>query len=216
MGLNCACPPAASLPTVTIPQCLESFGQINKVVFQRIVASAGIKNKISASFNAKATWTPFFTASDGTKMVISPFVSNPEVTPGAKKTYGGGNATPGGATLIIGAETTTVTARMDNMPQSVVKAMKTLMCEELGVYLINERGDVAAIGETVPPPGGIGDPTVEYSPIPISSLFIGDKGLGGLDEPDYNAIEWEFKPDWSDNLRIVKVDFDPLTELTNA
>lgn len=212
MGLNCACPPAASLPTVTIPQCLESFGQINKVIFQRITSGLGAKNKIATGFPVKATWTPFFTASDGTKMVISPFISNPEVTPGAKKTYGGGNATPGGATLIIGAETTTVTARMDNMPQSVVKAMKVLMCEEVGVYLINERGDIAGIGITTTGQ----NPTTEYFPIPISSLFIGDKGLGGLDEPDFNAIEWEFKPNWSNDLKIVKMEFDTLTELVNA
>lgn len=211
MGLNCACPPAASLESFTVPKCLESFGQVNKVIFQRITESDGVKNVISTDISKKATWTPLFAASDGTKTLISPFVSNPTTTPGDKKTYGGGNATPGGVIKVIGSEPTTFEAQMEDMQQSTIASMKKLMCEEVGVYLINERGDIACLATKS------GEPeTTEYRPIPITSLFIGDKGLGGLDNPDSNAIEWSFKPNWSDELVIVKTEFDALTELTNV
>jgi hypothetical protein len=45
------------------------------------------------------------------------------------------------------------------------------------------------------------------------------KKLGGFEEPDSNAIEWNFFPNWSDKLYIIKrdtLDFDPLSELTNV
>lgn len=209
MGLNCQCPPAAALTGFVIPQCLESFGQVNKVVFQRIESAAGTKNKITDA-KVLANWTPAMTAADGTKAVITPFLSNPEVTPGDKKTYGGGNATPGGVVMVIGSEPTTFTAKMDNIPQTVISAMKKLMCEKVGVYLINERGDIGCISATV-------GAATNHFPIPVSGLFIGDKALGGLDDPDSNAIEWSFKPDWSDNFVIIKpTDFDALSQLTNT
>jgi hypothetical protein len=212
MGLNCACPPAASLTGFAIPECLEGFGQVNKVIFQRIFSAAGTKNKLIGDPAALASWTPAFLADDGTKMVITPYVSNPTVTAGAKKTYGGGNATPGGLIKIIGAEPTAFTAQFDDMPQSVIKAMKALMCENVGVYLVNERGQIGLKKVTID-----GTPvTYEYMPIPIASLFIGDKVLGGLDNPDTNAIEWNWPANWSDDFAVITPNFDALGALVNS
>lgn len=212
MGLNCQCPPAASLAGFEIPQCLDSFGQVNKVIFQRVLDGDGDKNEITAP-TTLASWTPAFAAADGTKMVISPFVYNPTTTAGAKKTYGGGNATPGGVVDIIGAEPTTFEAELTNMPQSsVIKVLKQMMCENVGVYLINERGQIGGIKTvTSGSPGA-----VKLAPIPVQSLFIGDKAFGGLDEPDKNALEWSFKPNWSDDFGTVTPEFDALTVLTNT
>jgi hypothetical protein len=54
-----------------------------------------------------------------------------------------------------------------------------------------------------------------FYPIPIRSLFIGDKTHGGLEAPDSNAIQFAFLPNYSDNLSIqVPTDFNPLTDLT--
>ena len=59
--------------------------------------------------------------------------------------------------------------------------------------------------------------TVEYMPIPIRSLYIGDKIHGGLEAPDSNAISWSFLPNYSDDLAIVApTDFNPLTDLVPA
>ena len=55
--------------------------------------------------------------------------------------------------------------------------------------------------------------------IPVGKFFIGDKNLGGFEEPDSNAIEWSFFPNWSDDLDIVKAsefDYNPLTDLVNV
>lgn len=211
MGLNCECPASETLEGFMVPECLEDFGQVNKVIFQRVMDSAGKKNKLSGDPKLLASWTAGFSATDSTKMVITPFLSNPAITPGAKKTYGGGNATPGGIVKVIGAEPTEFTGQYDSMPQpEVIKPLKKMMCESAGVYLINERGQIGAIAKE-----GALD-AVEYYPIPISSLFIGDKAFGGLDGPDTNAIEWSFKPNWSDDFVVISpTDFDSLSELAN-
>ena len=87
-----------------------------------------------------------------------------------------------------------------------------MQCESwganLGIFIFDENGAI----------GAIKDATKEgiFYPIPIRSLFIGDKTLGGLEAPDSNAIQWSFLPNWSDDLAIVAPAFNPLTDLKTA
>ena len=209
MGLNCGCPAGAHLADLSIPDCKESLGQIQKVIFQRIKQADGTKNTI-ANPAVKASWTALMSASNGTKCIISPYIQGPTTEPGAARTWGGGNDSLGGMTIVIGAEPTTFSGNIYQESQSVIKVLKTYMCENIGVYLIDETGRIGCIAD-VP-----ANPTA-YSPIPIQSFFVGDKNLGGFDAPDGNAISWSFPPNWSDNLVIVTpTDFNPLTDLVNA
>lgn len=209
----CKCPAAAALPNIPDFTCAESFGQIQKVAFQRLYKSAGEKNSFTtAGIEVKASWTQLLSADDETKVVVSPYIQAPTAEAGAPRTFGGGNETLGGIEEIIGREPTPFTAVMRKMPQSLIKALKDLQCESdsqnLGVYLFDENGAI----------GALQDPktaTTHY-PIPIRSLFIGDKTLGGFEAPDSNAIQWTFLPNWSDDLAIiVPKDFNPLTDLKN-
>lgn len=210
----CKCP-AAVLPNIPDFTCAEGFGQIQKVAFQKLYKSAGGKNSFTslASIEEEASWTPLLSADDDTKVVVSPYIQAPTAEAGAPRTFGGGNETLGGIEEIIGREPTSFTAVMRKMPQSLIKALKDLQCESdsqnLGVYLFDENGAI----------GALQDPTTKttHYPIPIRSLFIGDKTLGGLEAPDSNAIQWTFLPNWSDDLAIiVPRDFNPLTDLKNA
>lgn len=211
----CKCPAGTALPDIPVTNCPESFGQIQKVAFQRLRKSDGEKNKFetSAEIEKKASWTPLLSANDDTKVVISPYIQAPTAEAGAPRTFGGGNETLGGIEEIVGREPTSFTGVMRKLPQKVIKAMKDLQCESwgenLGVYLFDENGAI----------GAIQDPTTAttYYPIPIRSLFIGDKTLGGYETPDSNNIQWAFLPNWSDDLAIVAPeDFNPLTDLINA
>ena len=211
MGLICDCPLAASLPDVPLSDCPDSFGQIQKVIFQRLENAVGVKNKFdktSKQITKKASWTALLEASDGTKVVVSPYIQAPATEAGAARTYGGGNETLGGIELTIGREPTVFTGTLLQENQLIVSALKKLQCEgALGIFLIDENGEIGALADDP------ADPT-EYYPIPIYGLFIGDKTLGGLEAPDSNAIEWKFKPNWSDNLvRLKPEDFNPLTDL---
>lgn len=211
MGLVCDCPLAEALPDVPVFDCPDSFGQIQKVLFQRLESAAGVKNEFvndSNDITKKASWTAFLEASDGTKIVASPYLAAPTTEPGAARTYGGGNETPGGIEINIGREPTAFTGSLLQQSQLTVKALKQLQCEgALGIYLVDENGEIGAIADNPEKP-------TKYSPIPIYGLFIGDKSLGGLENPDTNAIQWKFMPNWSDNLvRVKPEDFNALTDL---
>ena len=149
MGLNCGCPAGAHLADLSIPDCKESLGQIQKVIFQRIKQADGTKNTI-ANPAVKASWTALMSASNGTKCIISPYIQGPTTEPGAARTWGGGNDSLGGMTIVIGAEPTTFSGNIYQESQSVIKVLKTYMCENIGVYLIDENGR-SAVSPTVRP-----------------------------------------------------------------
>lgn len=203
------------MPDIPVSNCPESFGQIQKVAFQRLYKSSGEKNsfKTDAGIEKKASWTLLLSADDDTKIVISPYIQAPTAEAGAARTFGGGNETLGGVEEIVGREPTPFTGVMRKLPQKIIKALKELQCESwgdnLGVYLFDENGAIGAIQDAK-------TATIHY-PIPIRSLFIGDKTLGGYEAPDSNNIQWAFLPNWSDDLAIiVPEDFNPLTDLKAA
>lgn len=211
MGINCGCPAGAHLADLEIAECKESLGQIQKVIIQRIYKTTGEKNSIPAeNFKTKAALAALASASDGTKIIISPYIQNPTTEPGAARTFGGGNQTLGGIEIVIGREPTAFSGIIYQESQSVIKTLKGYSCENIGVYLIDENGSIAALTE---------DSGASYMPIPVGKFFVGDKKLGGFEEPDSNSIEWNFFPNWSDNLVIVKAtefDYNPLTDLVNV
>lgn len=207
----CKCPAAAALPDVPAITCAETFGQIQKVAFQRLTKADGSKNSFTsaAAITLLASWTPKLSAADDTKIVVSPYIQAPTAEAGAARTFGGGNETLGGVEDIIGREPTPFTGVIRKAPQAVIKALKEMQCESwsdnLGIFLFDENGAIGAIED--------GTTAGTYYPIPIRSLFIGDKTLGGLEAPDSNAIQWSFLPNWSDDLAIIAPDFNPLTDL---
>ena len=205
----CSCPAGAALPQVPNASCPQDWGQTQKIIFQRIFKTAGTKNSFtqSASIKELASWTALFSASDGTKCVITPYVEAPTSDGGDAITFGGGNDTVGGTTKVIGRNPVNMSFVMRQMTQDVIKALKGLQCEdELGVYLVNGDGQILALSSA--------DNT--YTPIPIRSLFISDLKLMGLDNPDENALSFSFLPNWSDDAKVVTPDFNPLTDLSNS
>lgn len=220
MGLNCGCPAGAHLADLNIADCKESLGQIQKVIIQRIYKSSGMPNFIPAtstqegpgSIKQKTAMTALATASDGTKIIISPYIQNPTTEPGEARTFGGGNQTLGGIEIVIGREPTTFDGVIYQEAQSTIATLKEYSCENIGVYLIDENGNIGCLADNPSSP-------TKYMPIPVGKFFVGDKNLGGFEEPDSNAISWNFFPNWSDKLVIVKaseLDYNPLTDLVNV
>lgn len=211
MGNLCGCPLGQALDSLVIPECKESLGQIQKVIIQRINSPTGKNGLTLATTGTKLTLSSMETllsATDGTKIVISPYINNPNNEPGAARTYGGGNQTPGGVQKVIGREATSFTAELHEEPQSVIKTLKKYQCENIGVYYIDENSAIA----------GLGGVSNKLMPIPVEGFFVGDKKFGGLEEIDSNAISWSHKPNWSDDLVIIKpsdMDFNALQDLVN-
>ena len=204
----CSCPAGAALPQIPNASCPQDWGQTQKIIFQRIFKTAGTKNSFTSSSDIKqlSSWTALFSASDGTKCVITPYVEAPTSDGGDAITFGGGNDTVGGTTKVIGRNPVNMSFVIRQMTQDVIKALKGLQCEdELGVYLVNGDGQILALSSA--------DNT--YTPIPIRSLFIIDLKLMGLDNPDENALSFSFLPNWSDDAKVVTPNFNPLTALSN-
>ena len=204
----CSCPAGTALPQVPNASCPQDWGQTQKIIFQRIFKTAGTKNSFTqaASIKLLSSWSALFSANDGTKSVITPYVEAPTADGGDAITFGGGNDTVGGTTKVIGRNPVNMSFVMRQMTQDVIKALKGLQCEdELGVYLVNGDGQILALSS--------GENT--YTPIPIRSLFIGDLKLMGLDNPDENTLSFSFLPNWSDDAKVVTPEFNPLTDLSN-
>lgn len=226
MSVVCACPEAASLETIQAFTCGENFGQIQKLAFQRLsyvnTSDVTVKNgfkKVTGTGNPiteKGSWDDLMEATDGSKIVITPFVEAPSQEGGDAITFGGGNDTLGGVQETVGRNASTITFALRKWPQDRIKALKKLQCEtNLGVYFISEHGGIEAREEV--------ESSVTYHrPIPIRSLFVGDKVHGGLEEPDSNILSFSLLPNYSDDLKILDpltdaVDpFNPLTDLIPA
>lgn len=203
------------MPDIPNVQCTQTFGQIQKVAFQRLRSSIGTRNSFTSekAIGKLASWTPLLTADDDTKVVVSPYIQAPSMEGGDARTFGGGNDTLGGVEMVIGRNPSSFSSVMRQVPQNVVKALKQLQCESwadnLGVFLFDESGNIGALQD--PETAGT------YYPIPIRSLFVGDDILGGLEAPDSNALNWSFLPNWSDDLAMVAPeDFNPLSDLLNG
>ena len=215
MSLICQCPAAAALTTIPNVQCAENFGQIQKVAFQRLRQADGTVNSFTSSNSIllKASWTALLASTSGTKIVVSPYINAPAESGGDARMTSGGNDDLGGVPEVLGGEPVQFTGSVRSIPQSVIKAMKPLMCEanagNLGVFLFDENGKIEALQDATT--------ATTYYPIPIRALFIGSKIHGNFDAKDSNVISWYYPDNYSDQLAIVApTDFNPLTDLVPA
>lgn len=214
MSLICQCPAANALTTIPNVACAENFGQIQKVAFQRLRQANGTANKFdsTSAIGLLASWTALMAATDGTKIVISPYINSPADSGGDARMSSGGNDDLGGVATVLGGNPVQFDGQIRSVPQSVIKVMKELQCEanagNLGIFLFDENGNIEALQ----------DPTTAttYYPIPIRGLFIGSKIHGNYDAKDSNLISWQYPDNYSDDLVIVKPSFNPLTDLVPA
>ena len=210
MGLLVTCPPAAEISDIPNADCPEDVGQVQKLIFQRQFSATGVRNTVTpANAALKATWDGLLAAADNTKVQVTPFIMNPETEPGTAITDGDGNAVVGGVPIVTGREQTRFSYEFVQVKQSVIKALKQLEGETLGVWLIDEFGRIWGDSDD-------GASPTQLYPIPLRSVFFGDKSLGGLEVADRNFCEFSMVPNWSDDIAsATPSDFDALTDLAN-
>lgn len=206
----CPCPENATITTISVDDCLESIGQVQKFGIQRL-KTAGVVNEIDIATtnpNLKATWVALKAAVDSSKVQFSPNIIEPVQEAGEAREFGSGNQVLNGIPIVLGRKPSPFTAALDRVQQKIVKELKTYECEkELAVFLIDENGIIWGKTDDV-------DTPTKFKGIPIQSFFTADKKMGMFDENDKNVVKWSFKANWSDDLiGIVPSDFDALTDL---
>ena len=201
----CTCPVGTTISSITIPSCPEYLGQIQKVIFQRTYSSGSTENFFvvaTNNTNVLATWTTALTAIDGALAVVSPWISNPTMEAGEPSTFGGGNATVDGKEVVLNPTASKFTFELHNVPQSTIAEIKTLACENLSVYFVNNAGQIIGDDE---------GSTLNFKGIKVQSetMFVSDKVLGGLEGVDMNMVRFSLPANWSDNLEVITpTDFD--------
>ena len=217
------CPAATALTTITQQKCAEDFGQIQKLIFQRLRDDTNEPNgfckdetgtTVYLNINTLSNMQGALSLSTSKKIVVSPYIEAPTSEAGDARTSGGGNDSLNGIETLVGANPSTFSAQIRSQKQSVIKAMKALMGEakahNLGVYLVNENGQIGGIDGVAE----YGTLHCDIAPIPVELLFVGDKAFGGFEAPDSNTISWSFRPQWSDNFVVIKPSgYNPLTAL---
>ena len=193
-SLNVCCPvPTAIASAVTVLNpCPADVGQIQKLVFWR----RGQSIASVATAVISTTWTTLLAATGDTKAVVSPFIANVELAPSEAREFGGGNETRYGAPRRKGGSSPPFTASMYVEDQDVIATLKDLACETLDVVMINEANQFIYSDTSGGSAGFYGFEIV------AGSLFVSDKGIGGLDDADQNMIMFNLKPNWSDTLEI--------------
>jgi hypothetical protein len=112
-----SCPPPTALATIPSQACPEVWDQIVKFAFQRKQATPSFT---STTIKVAATWTPLLTASDSTKVVITPYIAGVVIPPGEVLKEGGNdNSTINGIPRITGLGFVPVTAQPQSLQATV-------------------------------------------------------------------------------------------------
>ena len=208
MSLTCTCPGAAALGNIDANLCPEDIGQIQKIIFQRLKTDAGALNEFAAEPLLKAAWTTLLTALDSTKVIVSPYVSKPEINAGAAITQGSGNEVLNGIPMVVGEEPTPATFVLYGATSTTMNGLKALRCENnnLGCYFVNAAGQIIMqkVGS-------------KFRPFPINGYFAGSKKIGGHQAKDENMLSFYLNPGYSDTLYVMSpTDFNGTSDLVNS
>jgi hypothetical protein len=189
LAVCCPAPTAIASVVTVLNECPNDVGQIQKLVFWR----RGNSIASVATAIISTTWTTLLAATGDTKAIVSPFIANVELAPSEAREFGGGNETRWGAPIRKGGSSPSFTASIYQYDQDTITALKDLRCEILDVIFINEANQFVY--------SDAGSVFAGFQ-VAANSLFVSDKGFGGLDDADQNVIMFNLKPDWSDTLEI--------------
>lgn len=186
----CQCPVSTlGMTAIGILTCPTSFGQVQKLVFQRAggLAGAGLGTTTTGSTDTYSTWTGLAAASGDSKIVVTPFVSGFTPELGTPREFGSGNEVRNGIPIIFGTNPTKIKVKAYELTSAMAANIKALECETLQVALINENGQVAFDATN----------TAKVVGFDVQSFHVSDRILGGYDGPDYHEISFSFPANWS-------------------
>lgn len=204
--MDCNCPKDTALTEIPTQDCGVNLKQIQRVAFQRNGNQFGTNAATPNDINELADWQALKAANDDSKIVITPLIgANPVIEPGDAITNGGGdNSTLNGVEEVEGVNPSVFSAEFKELSPAIEKAMKKIICEkQLTVYLFLEGGRIACVEID----------TDNQKGFEIQSPFLSDRGNQGYATKDTHTIRFSLKAGWSEDLVIIKPNFNPLTEI---
>lgn len=202
--MDCNCPAPSALTEIPQEDCGVNLKQIQKIAYQR--AGDGFNTAGVTDITLLADWQTKISASDDTKIVVTPLVGGePVIEPGEAITTGGGdNSTLNGVAEVEGVNPSSFSCLFKSISATVEKAMKELNCEkDLVAYLFLQGGLIACVKVT----------TTDKEGFPIQSIFTSDRGNGGFGTKDFVNHSFQLAESWSSDLEIIEPAFNPLTDL---
>ena len=196
--MDCNCPASTALTEIETQDCPFNLTQIQKLGFQR----GGTAFESASAIGILSNWQALKTATDETKIVITPLIGgDPVIESGEAITTGGGdNSTLNGVEEIEGVNPSTFSAMFKSLSPAIESQIKKLMCEQnLVVYFFLQGGKIAY--------------AKELTGFEIQSFFLSDRNNAGYGQKDTFTCRFSMPAGWSEKLEIVKPDFNPLTEL---
>ena len=155
-----------------------------------------------AEILTKSLWEAMKTATDATKLVVSPNLPG-MVIPNSEelKEEGGNNNTIGGISIPVGKGTVKVTCKPLNLPISVAKELEALAPFSnvsgetlLEAFFFNEAGQIIFKADSEAGAEGRG--------FPIYNLFVSSVGSEGYNKPNTHVVSFEMPGDWDTGLQI--------------
>lgn len=203
--MDCNCPTPTSLTEIIASACGVNLKQIQRLAFQRIGSKF---DSVSNGILTLAAWQAFMTASDNTKIVVTPLIgADPVIEAGeAIKNGGGDNSTMNGVEEIDGVNPAEFSCVFKSLPSETEKSMKALMCEgqSLVVYFILQGGKIAVKQIT--------SDTVHQG-FRIYAPFVSDRSNSGFGTKDTVTMDFSLEEGYSNDLVILTPEFNPLTEI---
>ena len=215
--LDC-CPLDPSLTDIPASACPENIGQVQRYWFVRKgqviwdTATAGLANVPvtitgdlpTAIVGGTKGWSILSVAADSTKVVLPPlFGGDITITPAEAITQGGNdNSTLNGQTYFVSFPDSSFSARYDQLSAQTTADLKTLVCEGLEVYFINDSGDI------------IGDASVTgtLTGFPCTNVALQSRNVQGFATRDSNVMTFQIDADWDTVFeKVTPTDFNALT-----
>lgn len=204
--MDCNCPAPTSLTEIPTQDCGVNLKQIQRVAFQRNGNQFGPDSPLGDNILELSSWQVLKTANDDSKIVITPLVgANPTIEPGDAITNGGGdNSTLNGVEEVEGVNPSVFSTEFKGLSSETEKAMKAIICEKnLTAYFILEGGRIACVELE----------NAHQKGFEIQSPFVSDRGNQGYATKDTHTLSFSLKAGWSEDLVILKPNFNPLTEI---
>ncbi|MHA2085270.1 MAG: hypothetical protein ACXABD_16055 [Candidatus Thorarchaeota archaeon] len=198
---TCACPPEATIPSLSNEDCEAKIGQIGKIAFQKL-------GQAFTTIGNQAEWDAALAASDDTKVTILGTLHGQETTPAEPITVGsaGSNDVFDGNVKNIGEGFYQISFNLRNPSPTLLAELKEYECEinRTGVYFMGS-GFILSTGTS--------------SAIPITSFFVqSSPALNGNTDDNLAQVIVNLDANWYANSLITSGDdlnFNPMLALVN-